>query len=113
MLESIYENGLVLLAFWVVTSLIMLFIWGLLAWAVVSILSLRASHGGGHRPTSDVLWDAPAATVPDVSREGRGKRIAIETPSENSGRVDPDELAREARAWRLRVGQDVGSSSDA
>jgi hypothetical protein len=41
MMESLYGNGLVLLGLWVSMSLVMLFIWGLLAWAVVNILSRR------------------------------------------------------------------------
>jgi hypothetical protein len=41
MMESLYGNGLVLLGLWVSMSLVMLFIWGLLAWAVVSVLSRR------------------------------------------------------------------------
>ena len=41
MMESLYGNGLVLLGLWVGMSLVMLFIWGLLAWAVVNILSRR------------------------------------------------------------------------
>lgn len=41
MMESLYGNGLVLLGLWLSMSLVMLFIWGLLAWAVVNILSRR------------------------------------------------------------------------
>ena len=39
MMESLYGNGFVLLGVWVSTSLVMLFFWGLLAWAVVNVLS--------------------------------------------------------------------------
>ena len=39
MMETLYGNGLLLLGLWVSTSLVMLLIWGVLAWAVVNILS--------------------------------------------------------------------------
>jgi hypothetical protein len=39
MMDSLYGNGLLLLGLWVSTSLVMLFIWGVLAWAVVNTLS--------------------------------------------------------------------------
>ena len=46
MMESLSGNGLVLLGIWVSTSLVMLFFWGGLAWAVVNGLS---RHGFGRR----------------------------------------------------------------
>ena len=64
------------------------------------------------------LWDGPALIgYPIVNgarrfARGAGQSIAIETPSENSAQVDPDELAREARARRFRVGQGFGLTSD-
>jgi hypothetical protein len=48
MMGSLYGNGLVLLGLWVATSLAMLLFWGLLSWAVVSILS---RHGFERRWT--------------------------------------------------------------
>jgi hypothetical protein len=44
MLDSIYGNGLMLLGLWVATSLVMLYLWGLLAWVVVVMLSRRDPH---------------------------------------------------------------------
>jgi hypothetical protein len=43
MLGSMYGNGLVLVGLWVATSLVVLFLWGVLAWAVVTMLSRRGS----------------------------------------------------------------------
>ncbi len=43
MLGSMYGNGLVLVGLWVATSLVVLCLWGVLAWAVVTMLSRRGS----------------------------------------------------------------------
>jgi hypothetical protein len=43
MIESLYGNGLVLLGIWVSMSLVMLLFWGVLAWAVLNIISRQGS----------------------------------------------------------------------
>ncbi len=50
MMETLYGNGLVLLGLWVSTSLVMLFIWGVLAWAVLKFFRGRESDGDGREP---------------------------------------------------------------
>lgn len=59
MIESFYENNLVLLGFWTITSLGLLFLYGLLAWAVVSV----ARHRSGKRS------GPPTATVEIFARD--------------------------------------------
>jgi hypothetical protein len=51
MIESIYGSGLLVLALWIATSLFVLGFWGLLAWAVVHLLSRR---GGGRNSAVDM-----------------------------------------------------------
>jgi hypothetical protein len=50
MLGSIYGNGLILLGLWVATSLVVLALWGLLTWAVVTLLTWRRSARNGRLP---------------------------------------------------------------
>ena len=45
MLGSMYGNGLVLVGLWVATSLVVLCLWGFLAWAVVTMLSRGDPRG--------------------------------------------------------------------
>jgi hypothetical protein len=59
MLGSMYGNGLILIGLWVATSLVVLFLWGLLAWAVVTMLSRRGSARDGRvAPTDEVCTGA-------------------------------------------------------
>ena len=51
MIESFYGNGLLLLGLWTATSIIMVFLWGLLAWAVVNLIARR---GPRRRRAGDV-----------------------------------------------------------
>ena len=59
MMESLYGNGLVVLGLWVSMSLVMLLIWGLLAWAVVNILSRRRFRGHGRAPPANEILTLP------------------------------------------------------
>jgi hypothetical protein len=65
MMESLYANNLVLSGLWVATSLLMLLVWGLLAWAVVSILSRR---GFGRRRVDPASTRQPDETRPPPTR---------------------------------------------
>jgi hypothetical protein len=50
MIEMFYENNLVLVGLWTITSLVLLFVYGLLAWVVVHLAQHRSRGGMGHRP---------------------------------------------------------------
>jgi hypothetical protein len=63
MMETLYGHSLVLLGLWVSTSLVMLFFCGVLAWAVVNILSRQGlkrrwtgstNHRNSHRVRQNV-----------------------------------------------------------
>jgi hypothetical protein len=53
MIESLYGNGLVLLGIWVSMSLVMLLFWGVLAWAVLNIISRKGSGSRRAGATAD------------------------------------------------------------
>jgi hypothetical protein len=44
MIEAFYENNLALLALWTITSLCLLFVYGLLSWVVVSFARHRGKR---------------------------------------------------------------------
>jgi hypothetical protein len=68
MTGSLYDNGLAVFGLWVATGLVMLFLWGLLAWAVVSILS-RQGFGRRGAGTTDYRGSRHMChTVADDSR---------------------------------------------
>jgi hypothetical protein len=50
MLGSICENGLFPLGLWVATSLVVLVLWALLTWAIVTMLTWRRSARNGRLP---------------------------------------------------------------
>jgi hypothetical protein len=79
MMEALSGNGLVLLGIWVSTSLIMLFFWGGLAWAVVNVLS-RQGFGRRWAGATDNRKSHWRQTVSDVSgsraRSGPHKRVS-------------------------------------
>jgi hypothetical protein len=65
MLASIYGSGLILLGLWVATSLVVLALWGLLTWAVVTLLTWRRSARSGRLPPgTEVYTDAQGANSP-------------------------------------------------
>lgn len=78
MMESLGTNSLVLSGLWVATSLLMLLVWGLLAWAVVSILSRqefgRRRAGASSSPSHcgpEKSDDAARTRQPDQIRPPR------------------------------------------
>lgn len=65
MMESLYGDGLELLGLWVATSLVLLLVWGLLAWAVVKILSRQRSRRRWASATNNPESDHMRHTVSD------------------------------------------------
>ena len=79
MMEALYGNGLVLLGIWVSTSLVMLFFWGGLAWAVVNGLS-RQGFGRRRAGATDYRNSHHVRQIDGYdsrrrARSGREKRV--------------------------------------
>jgi hypothetical protein len=110
MIESLYDNGLVLLGIWVSMSLVMLLFWGVLAWAVVNIISRQGSgRRWGTPPPTDIpaTYARPSAMTRGVARSDSEMQSAVsvlrclelDRVARDSGRTDVALLEGRKESW--------------